>query len=145
MTTVIHDWDEAGFIAAVAATVEVAEEEGAAMVEKTARNYLSRAEGHGDDAPHMAEALKAVKSKYRSGGYIVGVFDPAPPAKWEDSVGARAIFFEFGHAAPYTRASNRGHKARDMSDKVATPRPFLKAALKANRAKIKRLIDEALK
>ena len=145
MTTVIHDWNEAGFIAAVAATVEVAEEDGAKIVEKTARNYLSRAKGHGDDAPHMAEALKAVKSKYKSGGHIVGVFDTAPPARWEDSVGARAIFYEFGHAAPYTRKSNRGHKKRDASELVTTPKPFLKAALKTNRAKIKRMIDEALK
>ena len=143
--TIIHDWDEAGFIAAVAATVEVAEEAGAEMVEKTARNYLSRAKGRGDDVPHMAEALKTVKSKFKDGGYIVGVFDSAPPANWADSVGARAVFYEYGHAAPYTRAANKGHKKRTAAELVTTPKPFLSAALKANRRKIKAMLDEALK
>lgn len=140
--TVIHQWNEAGFIAKVEAAVEDAQEDLAGEVERTARSYLSRAKGHGDDAPHLAEALEVRKSKFPHGGYIVGVFDSSPPAKWADSVGARAIFYEFGHAAPYM---GRGNVKRSQISKVTTPKPFLRAALKNRIRAFKRRIDEALR
>jgi hypothetical protein len=136
------DWDERGFLAAASAAIGAAEEDCAEMVEQTARSYLSRAKGHGDDAPHLADALKAVKSKFPQGGYIVGVFDSSPPAKWEDSVGARAVFYEYGHAAPY---AGRGNVKRANIQKATTPKPFLKAALKKRMAAIRRAIQDHLR
>lgn len=141
------EWNERGFLSALEAAVGVAEKEAAEAIEKQARKFLAAAKGHGDDVPHLEQALKVVKSKapkkaqWVSGGYTVGVFDAAPPAKWEDSVGARAVFFEYGHAAP---GGGRGSVKRSQVVKVTAPNSFLKAAQKKTRATARRLIQEAL-
>ena len=142
--TVIHDWDEAGYLASLRDSLETAEKEAAEEIEKRARKYLSAAKGHGDSAPKLEGALKVAKSEYENGGYVVGVFDSSPPAKWEDSVGARAIYYEFGHAAPYTRAANKGHKKRTVEELVTTPKPFLLEDLKNVSRSFKRKVDEVL-
>ena len=76
----------------------------------------------------MYNAIKVRKSRYHGGGYIIGVFDE-PTAKWEDSLGARAIFFEFGRAAPGQARSR---------DKAQPPRPFFRPALISSRREIRR-------
>ena len=73
----------------------------------------------------LHDSIKTRKSKYT--GWYVGVIGE-PTAEWVDSLGARAIFFEFGTAAP---GDARGEKQQP-------PRPFFKPGLRNARREIQR-------
>jgi len=98
------------------------------------RKFKQRTYGTGTG--ELFAAIKTRKSKFD--GYIVGVFG-TPTARWVDSLGARAIFFEFGRAAP-------GHKSRDtaagrrarQANKAQPPRPFFRPGLRSARREIQR-------
>ena len=109
--------------------------EAAKIVERhVKRKFKERTYGTGTGELFASMATR--KSKYD--GWIVGVFGQ-PTAKWEDSLGARAIFFEFGRAG-------KGHKSRDtaagrkarQANKVQPPRPFFRPGLKSAGREIKR-------
>jgi len=107
----------------------------AKIVEKhVKRKFKERTYGTGTG--ELYSAIKTRKSKYD--GWIVGVFG-RPMAKWEDSLGARAIFFEYGRAGPghKSRSTAAGKRARQAA-KVQPPRPFFRPGLYSARREIQR-------
>lgn len=123
------EWHDGAVLREVGASVDFATEDGADLVLATAR-MLSP-----DDTGEMGIALDKKKSKFEDGGWIVGVFDSSIDGKWEDSLGARAVFYEYGHAGP---GDARGPK-------VTEPKPFLKRSLHINKSRIRRLYLDSLK
>lgn len=100
------------------------------------RKFQQRTYGTGSG--ELFRSIKEQKSKYKNGGYIIGVFGRRT-AQWEDSVGARAIFFEFGRAAPGygSRDTAAGRRAR-QANKVQPPRPFIRTGLQSAKHEIRR-------
>jgi len=134
----VTDWDDAGVLMATANVALVALEKSAKRIRARAeRNFRRTKQGTGELAGHV----KVVRSKFPDGGYIVGVFDDSPPSRWEDSVGARAIFFEYGHAAPYR---GRAYVKRKWVRKITTPKPGLKAAFKTEKRRMWAEIQRSL-
>ena len=63
----------------------------------------------------LEQSIGYKKSKYRDGGYIVGVLDSYSPGDdFAHSLAGRAWFLNFGHAGPYDAYGR----------KVTTPVPF---------------------
>ena len=100
----------------------------AALIIENAIKRKFRERTFGTGTGDLYRAIKTKKSKYHGGGWIVGVFDK-PTARWEDSLGARAIFFEFGRAAP--------GQARSKV-KAQPPRPFIRTGLRSAKSAIRR-------
>jgi hypothetical protein len=90
------------------------------------RKFKQRTFGTGTG--ELFASIDTKKSRFKHGGYIIGVFGQ-PTARWEDSLGARAIFFEFGRAAP-------GHARSKV--KAQPPRPFMRTGLRAAKSEIRR-------
>ena len=75
----------------------------------------------------LLKSLKVLPSKYgKVNGYIIGFFSSEKVDKWEKSLSARAVFVEFGHAAP-----NMGRDSVARKDIVkAVPRhPFVRPSI----------------
>lgn len=87
----------------------------------------------------LASAIRLKESRYN--GYIVGVF-AANTTPWEKSLGARAVFIEFGHAAPNR---GRGNIRRKNIVKTVSPYPFIRPALRAARSQVLRHFKRELK
>jgi hypothetical protein len=100
----------------------------AAQIIESAIKRKFRERTFGTGAGELLNAIGIRKSRFKGGGYIIGVF-AQPTAKWEDSVGARAIFFEFGRAAP--------GQARSKV-KAQPPRSFIRSGLRSAKSAIRR-------
>jgi hypothetical protein len=88
----------------------------------------------------MKSAIKIKKSRFKNGGYVVGVFDQS--GRWEDSLAARAIYQSYGHAAPY---GGRRHVGRRAVVKTVIGNKFIQDSLKATRTAVRRMAKGALK
>ena len=66
------------------------------------------------------------KSFYRDGGWVFGTFNKRR-GKWEDSVGGRAHFFEYGRSAPGKGRGKTG-KPQPVRQRAQRPRPFMRPA-----------------
>lgn len=94
----------------------------------------------------LAGGLKVEKSKFPKGGWLFGVFDKAT-AKWDDSLGARAWYNEYGHAGPGTHTGKKRTKAtrrKAAAGKVVPPRPFMRPALAHIQARVQRWFQDEL-
>jgi len=100
----------------------------AAQIIESAIKRKFRERTFGTGTGELLNSISIKKSKFKGGGYIIGVFG-TPTAKWEDSLGARAIFFEFGRAAP--------GQARSKV-KAQPPRPFIRTGLRSAKSAIRR-------
>ena len=133
MASGIVEWRSKQVADETAKTVDKQLYPAAKIIEKhIKRKFKQRTYGTGTGELERAIAVK--KSQFRTsvireggGGYVIGVFG-APTGKWEDSLGARAIYFEFGRAAP---GDARGTK-------VQPPRPFMRTGLRAAKGEIRR-------
>lgn len=82
----------------------------------------------------MAESFFDFKSRYEDGGWLAAVAHSAD-TKWEDTVGGRAHFFEYGRSAPGKgRASSGTGKPQLVRERQQPSRPYMRPA----RNKIKR-------
>ena len=88
----------------------------------------------------MKSAIKIKKSRFKRGGYVVGVFDTS--GRWEDSLAARAIYQSYGHAAPF---KGRRYVSRKSVVKTVRGNKFIKESLAATRRALPRMIKGALK
>lgn len=132
------EWHDKEFLATVDAAVEVASREGAELVEKDMKRLVPV------DTGELRNAIKIKKSKFRDGGYIVGVFENNPPADFGKSLGAKALSVEYGHAGPGAATSATGKRIKGAA-KVARPRPFIKPALHKNKRRIQKIFQDNLK
>lgn len=121
--------------------------ESADLIARTARQGLM---SNGSiDSGETIGAIKIKRSKFKDGGYIVGVFGKES-GKWVDSLGGRAVFIEYGHAAP---GKGRGGKVlgglltRKKSEvsKSVESKPFFRPAVDAGKKQFKRAVKQALK
>ena len=124
-------------------SIEVATEKTAKKVADKARREIASYNTSGGSLPGRIDARKSIFD-----GYIVGVFGPVlgKKDKWEDSVGGRAHFFEYGRS---TKGEGRGakkvlkvyktkkgkirskyinSKAQAIEARPQPPRPFLRPA-----------------
>jgi len=136
-------WHQKQVIKASAAAVDAACDEGADLVLADAKRLVPVKTGK------LRAAIQKRKSKFKDGGYIVGVFDDAAAGgRWQDTLGARAVFVEFGHAGPGRGKGTvdpTGVKGKwESGAKVVPPKPFLRPALKKNRTRIRKLIQDGL-
>jgi len=128
-------WNKSRVIAKVNDVCEKSCERGARIIAGKMRQKVPRRSGK------LARTIKVKKSKYRNGGYIVGVFHQ-DSGVWEETLGARAIFVEYGHAAPY---KGRKYVGRKNVVKAVARHSFMRPALKGSKQKIKRLFVNKLK
>ena len=78
---------------------------------------------------HLANSIKTMKSKRRNGGWLFGTF-ASGGGKWEETVGGRAFFFEYGRNPPgLGRASVGRANYVKITGRGAQPaRPFMRPA-----------------
>lgn len=137
------EWHGNELMQVVVKASEEASKEIAEAIVKDAKNNLNRhirrtkkSKSRGTLGAH----IQTRKSKFKDGGYLAGVFakDFRP---WEDTLGARAVFVEFGHAAPY---KGRKYVTRKNIVKHIPPRPFLRPAIRKHKRKVKRTFNEKI-
>lgn len=135
-------WKDKEFLQAARAAVETASEKGADLVLRSAQRKVPV------DTGRLKRSLGKRKSKFRDGGWIVGVFDSTPGGRWRDTMGARAVFVEYGHAGPGMGKGRRGSSGLGRiwkaGSKVAEGKPFLKPALKRNKARINQIFQDEM-
>ncbi len=174
---VITWFDKEEIFQNVGAAKELASKKGAILILKAARRNLQSGKSKlsGKSTGKMFKALKIRRSKYaadrggvgtmrgeglegalsarQGSGYLVGIFG-TPISPWEDSLGATAMFYEYGRSAPgqgskaYARAYGTGKMGAYLTrerDRVQRPRPFLRPAVKKYRKAIIRLYEEELR
>ena len=88
----------------------------------------------------MRSAIRIKRSRFRRGGFIVGVFDKS--GKWENSLAARAIYQSYGHAKPY---QGRRHVGRKNVIKHVKGNRFIRLALESTRRALPRMAKGALR
>lgn len=118
------EWNDKEVLTAVAQAIDIATKEGAMAVAETMEKLVPVEDGE------LWSHIGIKKGKY--GGWLAGVFGPSG-AKWEDTIGGKAWFVEYGHAAP---SKGKGSVGRKNTVKVAAPRPFMRTALRRNKRKI---------
>ena len=89
----------------------------------------------------LRDSIKVKPSNYRNGGYVIGVFD-ANKVDFEKSKGAKAVYVEYGHAAP-NQGRGSGVKRRDITKSVK-PSPFLRPAMRAIKRNTNRFFEDVL-
>lgn len=138
-------WHEGQIINAVSAAAEVASERGAGVVqEKAIRNLQKNIDSNEDSRSEgvLERTILTKPSKFKNGGWIVGVFDdPNRGDDWEDTYGAQAVFVEYGHAWPY---QGRKYVGRKNVFKGVQPYPFLRPALKSSKRKINKIFQDEI-
>ena len=117
--------------------VSVASREAAEILKKQVRANLQK----GGDFPKarrgesgLLGTVKVMKSKYRDEMHMVGVFDDGG-GEWEKTMGAQAVFVEFGHAKP-------GDKG---GPKHVPAKPFFRPAIKSAKRKIYNKFKDGVK
>jgi len=132
-------WNGKAVLEEVQRVCSTANEEGANAVLEKAKAI--RATDIQNISGELDRALRKRRSIFNNTDFIVGVFAEVTP-EWEDSLGARAIFVEFGHAAP---GMGRGNVKRSEVVKAVKPHPFLRPALDAAAGKIRSSYHNKLK
>ena len=124
MASGILEWRARQVTKETAKTAEKQLYPAAKIIEKhIKRKFEQRTYGTGSG--ELERSIGVKRSRFPGGGYIIGVFG-TPTGRWEDSLGARAIYFEFGRAAP---GDARGRK-------VQPPRPFMRTGLRSAKGEI---------
>ena len=123
------DWNGKRVIAASQMQTDIALYKAAIYAAKVARQKVPVDEGD------LKSAIDVKKSKFKNGGYLMGVFDDSGKS-FEDSLGAIAVYVEYGHAAP-----GRGRKGK----KVAKEKPFIRPAMKSLKRAQDRFFKDILK
>lgn len=126
------EWNDDKVIKITEEIVKQVSKEGAVKIRGDIRRKLSSMAKRGQAG--LLGTIKAKKSRFKDGGYMVGVFDDKG-GKWEESFGAQALFVEFGHAKP---DDPRGPK-------VTPAHPFFRPAINKNKRWIKSRFKKALK
>ena len=108
--------------------VSIASKDGAEIMAKQVRSNLQKGGNfpkarRGQDG--LLGTVKPMKSKYLDNMHIVGIFDDSG-GEWEKTMGAQAVFVEFGHAKP-------GDKG---GPKHVPAKPFFRPAIKTAKKKI---------
>ena len=119
-------WEDKKLVARIKVACEEACREGAEAVAEDMRRKVPRKSGE------LASTIKTRKSKFKDGGWLAGIFHE-DNAVWEETMGARAIFVEYGHAAPY---QGRKYAGKKNVVKYVPAKKFIRPALRANRIKI---------
>lgn len=135
------DWHQEKFLNAAAAAVNAGSEASADIVLRRALAKVPVKTGK------LRDALDKRKSKYEGGGWLVGVFEDNPVSKWEDSIGARAVFVEYGHAGPGQGKGSEGSDGRrrkKAGNRVTEPQSFLVSSLHGSKSKILKEFKKAL-
>jgi len=141
---VITDWNDGKVLNHISTAIEEASKEGAELIAKEARRIVRKKSGV------LHDAIEARPSEFKDGGYVVGIFEQTPvPARWEDSLGARGVFLEYGHAAPGkgigTTMKFLGLKrTRKSVTKTVKPYPFLRPAMKKYKRKIQQIYKDKI-
>ena len=113
-----------------------------AVAYEGARHAASQMRRRASRDQAMKSAIRIKKSRFKNGGYIVGVFDTGG-GKWPDSLAARAIYQSYGHAKPY-QGRGGGVKRKNIVKHVPGNR-FIPLSLAATRRALPRMIKGALK
>lgn len=93
------------------------------LVDLAESNYMRLSQGTGTG--EMLQEFFDFKSMFKDGGWVAGVFG-SKSGKWEDTVGGRAHFFEYGRSAP---GKGKGHGGpQPKSKRAQPPRPFIRPA-----------------
>ncbi len=155
------DWKGMQIAKAAAATIEVAGKRGAEQVEADMKrfcpvlrddDYTAFAAdsfgfggySHSGKVPgELRDAIKIMPSKYSDDAYVVGVFDNSQGGRWEDTLGARAVFVEYGHAGP-GKGKTKANRWK-AGPKVTEPQPFIRKARNAGKRKIPRIFAEEIR
>jgi len=127
-------WNDKEVIKAAQMRVDTGLKTGAEHAAKIARRRVGVKTGE------LQSKIEVKKSQYENGGYVMGVFDSSG-VDFEDSLGARAVFLEYGHAAP-----NQGRKSvkRKSIVKHVEERPFIRPALRSLKRIAGRLFEDKL-
>lgn len=129
------EWNDKKLIAQVGTVTDRICQEGAEMIAQDMRRGVPVKTGE------LKDTIQVRKSKFKDGGYIAGVFSD-DSAKWEETLGARAIFVEYGHASP---SRGRSNVKRNNITKTVPAKPFIRPALRKNRRKIAKRFEGALR
>ena len=111
------------------------------------RYFIGQHQGLGTG--EMKGSFQARRSKYgKKGGWIYGTFGSGGGGKWEDSLGGRAVFFEYGRSAPGKGrpARNRGSwKNTGARGDGQPPRPFMRPSYTVLRHRFPGIVSAALR
>jgi len=117
------EWDQIKILNEITNAAQSASKEIATNTERDIRINLQRHGGGGS----ISNNINMVKSKFKGGGYLVGVMGPIV-GKWEDSIEGKATFFEYGRSA-------RGKATQPTGQRPQQPRPFIRPAKTKNERK----------
>lgn len=126
------DWNSDQLLLAVDAALDDACKDAADDAANTMRRLVSK------DSGELANAIDARRSEFARGGYVIGIFG-TPTTRWEDSLGGRAWFLEYGHAFPgegqFSAAKKLGVgrskvRRQNLAAKSVAPKPFMRPALR---------------
>jgi hypothetical protein len=134
------EWNGAECLSAIKKTCRAANKEGAKAVLSKAKAL--RATDLQNISGDLDRALDVKESKFNDTDFIVGIFAEITP-EWKDSLGARGIFVEFGHAAPHLGRGNVTPRSKIV--KAVPPHPFLRPALDASGGDIRSSYHNKLK
>lgn len=126
------EWHDKEVIRQVDIAADIATRKGAQVVLRKAKQKVRRLSGE------LAGSIKMQKSTFS--GWIIGIF-AADKSPWPTSLGARAIFLEFGHAFP---GWGRDYVGRKNVRKQVRPYPFIRPALRSSKHEINRFFEGAL-
>lgn len=157
---VFLDWNGPQILRAAQECIDIASKRGAEQVETDMKRYcpvLKNDEytsfaadsfgfggySHSGKVPgELRDAIKTIPSKYADGSYVVGVFDRSASGDWDETLGARAVFVEFGHAGPGKGKNKASHWKAGA--KVTKPQPFTRKARNAGKRKIPKIFAEEI-
>jgi hypothetical protein len=101
-------------------------------VKDAERRFRSKTQGTGTG--QTEKGFFDFKSFYHNGGWVFGTFG-TKTGDWENSVGGRAHFFEYGRSAPGLGRGSTG-KAMPVRWRAQKPRPFIRPAKNALKRKL---------
>ena len=123
------DWNDKEVLRKVDKAIGVASKKGAELVLK--KSIAAVPVGKTGD---LKKSIKIHKSDRIKNSWAVGVFSEMT-GKWENSIAARAVFVEYGHAAP---GDKRGPK-------ITKPQSFLRTPLRQSKRQLRKFFIDAFK
>lgn len=130
----ITQWNDKEVLAAAQMKVKAGLRACAEHVEKIAERRVHVKSGD------LKAAIQVKESQFENGGYLVGVFDQSGK-QFKDSLGGRAVFVEYGHAAPNM---GRGKVKRKSIVKSVPEYPFIRPAVRSMKRISKRFFEGIL-
>ena len=93
---------------------------------KAKAGFLRKHKGTGTG--QMAKSFSSWKSRYKNGGWLFGV-KGSSAGPWPETVGGRAVFFEYGRSAPGRgKTKSNRWKSQAVRQRPQPPRPFMRPA-----------------